>query len=265
MPQAALEDILTPEQIAKKKEASSVKPTELYCAMIAPIRNFTAKGFLWYQGCSNLDDNDHYDTMMARMAEQWRKDWGDSKNEMPFYYVMITPYSYGDSNAISYPLFVENQARALEKIPNSGMAATTDIGEETCIHPSKKFEVGQRLAALALAKTYGQLGFEADAPQMAAYSIKDGKAVITISNSENGLSPWYGEAVVGFEIAGADKVFHKAQATISAQKEVTVWSDEVKQPVAVRYSFRNFAPGNLKNMFGIPVIPFRTDDWNDVK
>lgn len=265
MPQAALEDILTPEQIAKKKEASSVKPTELYCAMIAPIRNFTAKGFLWYQGCSNLDDNDHYDTMMARMAEQWRKDWGDSKNEMPFYYVMITPYSYGDSNAISYPLFVENQARALEKIPNSGMAATTDIGEETCIHPSKKFEVGQRLAALALAKTYGQLGFEADAPQMAAYSIKDGKAVITISNSENGLSPWYGEAVVGFEIAGADKVFHKAQATISAQKEVTVWSDKVAQPVAVRYSFRNFAPGNLKNMFGIPVIPFRTDNWNDVK
>jgi sialate O-acetylesterase len=124
--------------------------------------------------------------------------------------------------------------------------------------------VGQRLAALALAKTYGQLGFDPNAPQMAAYSIKDGKAVITMSHCSGGLTPKH-EAVVGFEIAGADKVFHKAQATISAQKEVTVWSDEVKQPVAVRYSFRNFAPGNLKNMFGIPVIPFRTDDWNDVK
>lgn len=265
MPQAALEDILSAEQIAKKKDAHSIKPTELYCAMIAPIRNFSAKGFLWYQGCSNLADNDHYDTMMARMVQQWRKDWGDAKNEMPFYYVMIAPYIYSGSNDTAYPLFVENQVKALEKIPNSGMAATTDIGEERCIHPAQKFEVGQRLAALALHKTYGQLGFEADAPQMGAYSIKDGKAVITMVNCDLGLSPWYGEEVTGFEIAGADKVFHKAQATISARKEVTVWCNEVAQPVAVRYSFRNFAPGNLKNVYGIPAVPFRTDDWNDVK
>ena len=265
MPQSALEDILSKEQIEHKKTVHSIKPTELYCGMIAPIRNFSARGFLWYQGCSNLGDNDHYDTMMARMVEQWRKDWGDEQNAMPFYYVMIAPYIYDGSNDTAYPLFVENQVRALEKIPNSGMAATTDIGEERCIHPAQKFEVGQRLAALALQQTYGQLGFEPKAPQMAAYSIKDGKAVITLSNCELGLTPWYGEAVEGFEIAGADKVFHKAEATITARQEVTVSSPEVKQPVAVRYSFRNFAPGNLKNVYGIPAVPFRTDDWNDVK
>jgi sialate O-acetylesterase len=116
-----------------------------------------------------------------------------------------------------------------------------------------------------LAQTYGQLGFEPKAPQMAAYEIKDGKAKIKMNNCDLGLSPSYGEAVSGFEIAGEDKVFHKAQATISAQQEVTVWSDAVAQPVAVRYSFRNFAPGNLKNVYGIPAVPFRTDDWNDVK
>lgn len=265
MPMSALEDILTKEQIDHKHTVHSIKPTELYCAMIAPIRNYTAKGFLWYQGCSNLDDNDHYDTMMARMVEQWREDWGDKENAMPFYYVMIAPYIYKGSDEIAYPLFVENQVRALSKIPNCGMAATTDIGEERCIHPAKKFEVGQRLAALALAQTYGQQGFEPKAPQMAAYEIKDGKAKITMSNCSMGLSPWYGEPVVGFEIAGEDKVFHKAQATISSQQEVTVWSDAVAQPVAIRYSFRNFAPGNLKNLFGVPAVPFRTDDWNDVK
>lgn len=265
MPQSALEDILSKEQIEHKKTVHSIKPTELYCAMIAPIRNFSAKGFLWYQGCSNLGDNDHYDTMMARMVEQWREDWGDEDNSMPFYYVMIAPYIYESSNDTAYPLFVENQVRALEKIPNSGMAATTDIGEERCIHPAQKFEVGQRLAALALQQTYGQLGYEPKAPQMAAYNIKDGKAVITLNNCEQGLTPWYGEAVTGFEIAGADKVFHKAEATISARQEVTVWSDKVAEPVAVRYSFRNFAPGNLKNVYGIPAVPFRTDDWNDVK
>ena len=144
------------------------------------------------------------------------------------------------------------------------MAATTDIGDELCIHPAQKFEVGQRLAALALKQTYGQLGYEPKAPQMAAYSIKDGKAVITMSNCEGGLIPKH-EEIIGFEIAGADKVFHKAQATLSATAEVTVWSDEVKQPMAVRYSFRNFAPGNLKNVYGIPAVPFRTDMWNDAK
>ena len=265
MPQAALEDILSKEQIEKKKSQHDIKPTELYCAMIAPLRQFAAKGFLWYQGCSNLSDNDHYDTMMARMVQQWRSDWGDKSNAMPFYYVMIAPYIYQASDDTAYPLFVENQTRALSKIPNSGMAATTDIGEEKCIHPAQKFEVGQRLAALALKQTYGQLGYEPKAPQMAAYSIKDGKAVITMTNCENGLTPLYGEEVCGFEIAGADKVFHKAQATLSATSQVTVWSDEVKQPVAVRYSFRNFAPGNLKNVYGIPAVPFRTDTWNDVK
>ncbi len=264
MPQAALEDILSKEQIEHKKNVHSIKPTELYCAMIAPLRQFSAKGFLWYQGCSNLGDNDHYDTMMARMVKQWRSDWGDTENAMPFYYVMIAPHGYGASNDTAYPLFVENQTRALEKIPNSGMAATTDIGDDPCIHPAKKFEVGQRLAALALQQTYGQLGYEPKAPQMAAYSIKDGKAVITMTNCALGLIPKHDE-IVGFEIAGADKVFHKAQATLSATSEVTVWSDEVKQPVAVRYSFRNFAPGNLKNVYGIPAVPFRTDDWNDVK
>ena len=264
MPQAALEDILSKEQIEHKKNVHSIKPTELYCAMIAPLRQFSAKGFLWYQGCSNLGDNDHYDTMMARLVKQWRSDWGDTENAMPFYYVMIAPHGYGASNDTAYPLFVENQTRALEKIPNSGMAATTDIGDDPCIHPAKKFEVGQRLAALALQQTYGQLGYEPKAPQMAAYSIKDGKAVITMTNCALGLIPNHDE-IVGFEIAGADKVFHKAQATLSATSEVTVWSDEVKQPVAVRYSFRNFAPGNLKNVYGIPAVPFRTDDWNDVK
>ena len=260
-----LEDMFSKEQIAAKAELNFVKPAELYCAMIAPISRFAAKGFLWYQGCSNLDDNDHYDDMMARMVERWRKDWGDEKGAMSFYYAMIAPHSYGDSQNISYPLFVECQERALSKIPNSGMAPTTDIGEEHCIHPPKKFEVGQRLAAQALAKTYGQTGFNPNHPQVGGYVIKDGQAKLTLNNCELGPTPWYGGPITGFEIAGADKVFHKANASVTGFHEITVWSDAVPQPVAVRYSFRNFAPGNLKSVFGIPAIPFRTDGWNDVR
>ncbi len=264
MPLDALKDCVTPEQYEHKQTVHSIKPSELYCAMIAPVRNFTARGFLWYQGESNLGDIDHYDTMMARMVKQWREDWGDETDSMPFYYAQIAPYVYGGSNDTAYPLFVEAQVRALGIIPNCGMAGTTDIGAEYCIHPSRKFEVGQRLAALALKQTYGHDGFEPKAPQPDSYEIKDGKVTVKLANADMGLSPWYGEAIEGFEIAGADRVFRKAKASISGNS-VTVWSDEVKEPAAVRYAFRNYVPCNLKNIFGIPAVPFRTDDWNDVK
>lgn len=264
MPLSALKDCVTEEQFEQKHKIHDIKPSELYCAMIAPIRNFTARGFLWYQGEANLGDIDHYDTMMARMVEQWRSDWGDEDNSMPFYYAQIAPYVYGGSNDIAYPLFVETQVRAMNKIPNSGMAGTTDIGAEYCIHPAQKFEVGERLAALALMQTYGQSGFEPRAPRMESYEIRDGKVTVRMSRAGLGLTPWYGEPIKGFEIAGADRVFHKAKASISGNS-VTVWSDEVAEPVAVRYAFRNYIECNLHNMFGIPAVPFRTDDWNDVK
>ena len=264
MPLSALKDCVTEEQFEQKHKIHDIKPSELYCAMIAPIRNFTARGFLWYQGEANLGDIDHYDTMMARMVEQWRSDWGDEDNSMPFYYAQIAPYVYGGSNDIAYPLFVETQVRAMNKIPNSGMAGTTDIGAEYCIHPAQKFEVGERLAALALMQTYGQSGFEPRAPRMESYEIRDGKVTVRMSRAGLGLTPWYGEQIKGFEIAGADRVFHKAKASISGNS-VTVWSDEVAEPVAVRYAFRNYIECNLHNMFGIPAVPFRTDDWNDVK
>ncbi len=270
MPLAALKECVSAERYEQKIAMGGIRPSELYCAMVAPVRKFTARGFLWYQGEANLGDPDHYDAMMARMVEQWREDWGDKDNSMPFYYVQIAPFIYWGPNGvrdIDYPRFVESQVRALSAIPNCGMAGITDIGEVRCIHPSKKFEVGQRLAALALAQTYGQGGFEPKAPQLESYEIADGKVVVKLRNAGHGLVPWTSEPIAGFEIAGADKVFRPAKASVSDRmpNAVTVWSDEVKEPVAVRYAFRNYIQCNLKNTFGIPAVPFRTDDWNDVR
>ena len=267
MPKQAIVDVLSEDGYEAALKKHNIKPTELYCAMLAPIRQFNAKGFLWYQGCSNLADVDTYDKLQARMVEQWRKDWGDEENKMPFYFVMIAPYSYGDSNNISYPRFVETQVRSLSLIPNSGMAATTDAGMETCIHPAKKFEVGQRLAALALVETYGHGGYDHKAPQYSKHEVKDGKVTIYFKDAGMGLTPWYDQPVAGFEIAGADKKFYPAEARTIANDKVSVWSAEVKEPVAVRYAFRNYmkTTPNLKNLYNIPVVPFRTDDWNDVR
>lgn len=274
MPMSALRDILTEEQIKEKHTLHPITPTETYCGMIAPIRRFRAKGFLWYQGEANLGyqsldylgDIDHYDKMMLRMVEQWREDWGDNTESMPFYYTMIAPYIYCDSaDDTTLPLFIEAQERALDIIPNSGMATTSDLGEPTCIHPAKKYEVGERLAALALAQTYGMKGFEPRAPRYKSHTVENGKIILEFDNITHGITPWFDQPVVGFEIAGADRVFYPAQAS-KWQLRVTVWSDKVKEPVAVRYMFHNYCePGNIKNMYGVPLAPFRTDDWNDVK
>ena len=265
MPMKALEDILSKEQIEHKHTVHSIKPTELYCAMVAPIRKYNARGFLWYQGCSNLGDIDHYDIMQARMVKQWREDWGDTENKMPFYFTMIAPYSYGNSRAISYPLFVECQLRALEAIPNCAMVATTDTGEEVCIHPAKKNEVGERMAAFAMRDLYGQGGVDIIAPTYESMRVDKNTAIVTLKNVGVGIQPGYGKWVKGFEVAGADKVFHPANAHVSGHRELRVWSDKVQEPVAVRYAFRNYIPCDLTNIIGIPVPPFRTDNWNDAK
>lgn len=263
MPMKALEDVLSKEQIEHKHNVHSIKPTELYCAMIAPIRKYNARGFLWYQGCSNLGDIDHYDIMQARMVQQWREDWGDTENKMPFYFTMIAPHSYGNSRAIAYPLFVECQLRALEAIPNCAMVATTDTGEEVCIHPAKKNEVGERMAAFAMRDLYGQGGVDIVAPTYESMRVDKNTAIITLKNVGVGIQPGYGKWVKGFEVAGADKVFHPANAHVSGHRELRVWSDKVQEPVAVRYAFRNYIPCDLTNIIGIPVPPFRTDNWND--
>ena len=263
MPIKALEDVLSKEQLEHKHKIHSIKPSELYCAMIAPIRKYNARGFLWYQGCSNLGDIDHYDIMQARMVQQWREDWGDTENKMPFYFTMIAPHSYGNSRAIAYPLFVECQQRALANIPNCAMAATTDTGEEVCIHPAKKNEVGERMAAFALRDLYGQGGVDVVAPTYESYKVDGNSIIVTLKDVGPGLAPGYGKWVKGFEIAGADKVFHPANAYVHSYREVKVSSDKVKEPVAVRYAFRNFIPCDFMSVLGLPVVPFRTDNWND--
>ena len=263
MPIKALEDVLSKEQLEHKHKIHSIKPSELYCAMIAPIRKYNARGFLWYQGCSNLGDIDHYDIMQARMVQQWREDWGDKENKMPFYFTMIAPHSYGNSRAIAYPLFVECQQRALANIPNCAMAATTDTGEEVNIHPAKKNEVGERMAAFALRDLYGQGGVDVVAPTYESYKVDGNSIIVTLKDVGPGLAPGYGKWIKGFEIAGADKVFHPANAYVHSYREVKVSSDKVKEPVAVRYAFRNFIPCDFMSVLGLPVVPFRTDNWND--
>ena len=173
----------------------------------------------------------------------------------------IAPYDYGEG--ISGALLREAQHRAAAVLPNSGIVCTNDLVydyERPQIHPCQKREVGHRLAYLALNKTYGYGSIAADSPAFRQMEVKGNQVELFFTHADEGFSPWTG--IEDFEVAGADKVFHPAQATLDTErKTIRVVSEQVSRPVAVRYCFRNFQPGNLKNHRGLPVVPFRTDKW----
>ena len=234
----------------------------MYNALLYPCRNYTIKGFAWYQGCSNVGRADTYADRMATMVRHWRSIW--KEGDIPFYYVEIAPFAYNNKpEAIDGALLREAQFKAQALIPNSAMISTNDLVEPyeaPQIHPQNKKDIGDRLAYQALVKTYGYKGIVADSPSYKEMQADGDKITVRFNHAEKGFSPWVD--IEGFEVAGQDKVFHPAKAKFgSAPNEIVVSSPKVKKPVAVRYCFRNFQPGNLKNYRNLPVIPFRTDSW----
>ena len=227
--------------------------------MLHTVAPFTAKGFIWYQGCSNLGRHDQYKRLQPAFVEMLRDEWGNDK--MPFYFTQIAPYGYGNHDAPDAGYMMWAQAQTLEKIPRSGMAATHDAGELDCIHPANKKVVGYRLAYLALANDYGMKGFDANPPMPIKFTFKDGAAYVDFECGHNGISP-INKDLGCFELAGEDKIFYPATARIQkGNKSIKVTSPQVSDPVVVRYGMKNWSEATLFNNFGIPASPFRSDDW----
>lgn len=233
----------------------------MYNAMLAPVAGYTVKGFLWNQGESNVDRPQEYASHQRDMVEHWRKDWGNP--DLPFYFVEMPPWSYSDPEAAWAAYFREAQHEAARITPHSGIVCTSDLilpSEVEDVHASRKQPIGERLAFMAAARTYGIEGVPDSYPRYESVSLEGDKAVLTFSNRYGGLNP--NLDLKGFEVAGDDRVFHPATATEDWNTyKVTVSSPEVADIKAVRYCFKNFAPGTLHDMMGMPLIPFRTDSW----
>lgn len=238
----------------------------LYNGMVKAVVPFTFKGMIWYQGEANRKRPEQYIRLQKAYVEMMRKDF--EVPDAPFYFVQIAPYKYDDPDKFTLGYFCEAQHKSLAQIPGSGIAATVDCGEFGTIHPCRKDLVGQRLAAQALVKTYGFKGIDADAPSFKSWEIKDGEIIVTMNVGKLGLAPM-GRDLEGFEVAGEDRVFHKATAQRgkkgTGSNQLVVKCDEVAQPVAIRYCFRNWCQGTVFNNFGIPAEPFRTDNWDDLE
>jgi len=234
----------------------------LYNGMIYPLFNYVIKGAIWYQGESNIWTYKGYAELMQAMVNDWRKGFG--VGEFPFYYVQIAPYFYNNSKALAAAFLRDEQLKAMQLIPNSGMAVTNDLGEEKVIHIADKNTVSKRLSYWALEQTYGIKGIRFKAPTYKAMTVKDTIVYIDFNDALNGFSS-FGKIVSCFEIAGEDKVFYPASSQTNRKNQILVWSSKVKIPVAVRYCFHNFSSsmGFYYNTAGLPLSPFRTDSWED--
>ncbi len=234
------------------------RPAYLYNGMIKPILNYTIQGAIWYQGESNAGRAYQYRRLFPAMIANWRQSWG--LGEFPFYFVEIAPFNYGTDGVGAE--IREAQFMTLKSSPNTGMASTMGIGNCEDIHPTNKRDVGKRLALIALANTYGHNWLVSSGPLYTHHRIEGEKIRLFFNHAGSGLVFEDGEPG-GFEICGPDKKFHPARAIIDGST-VIVSSDNVGEPVAARYGWRNCPEASLYNRESLPASSFRTDDWPGV-
>ena len=147
------------------------------------------------------------------------------------------------------------------KLPNTGQAVAIDLGEDGNLHPRNKKDIGLRLARLALARDYG-IKMPYLSPAYRAMRVDGGKVILSFDHANGNLRVLNAPPVVrGFAIAGEDRKFVWADATINRDGTITVSSDKVPNPVAVRYGWADNPVCNVYDNARLPLTPFRTDDW----
>ena len=233
------------------------KPLGLYNAMLAPLLNYSIKGVVWYQGESNAERPIEYRTLFPALIRDWRQKW--NREDLPFLFVQLPNFmeTKQEPSESNWALLREAQLKTLS-LPHTGMAVAIDIGEWNDVHPLYKKDVGKRLALAAQKVAYHDDKVVYSGPIYESMKIEGGKVVVSFTNTGGGLAV-RGDELRCFAIAGADKRFVWAKARIENDK-VVVWSEQVPDPVAVRYAWADNPEGaNLYNAEGLPASPYRTD------
>ncbi len=237
-------------------------PTLLFNAMVNPLIPYGIQGAIWYQGEANAGRAYQYRTAFPLMIKDWRWHWGEG--DFPFFFVQLASFNSANGNSNNGSTWAElREAQTMTlSLNNTGMAVTTDIGEEKDIHPKNKQDVGKRLAAVALNKVYGKK-IVYSGPTYQSMKADNGKVILSFTNIAGGFVAKNGD-LQGFEIADNDHVFYNANATIEGD-HIIVSSDKVANPASVHFAWADYAgSANLYNKEGFPAVPFRTDDWKEM-
>ena len=234
---------------------NSNSPTVLFNAMINPLIPYTLKGIIWYQGESNVGRGKQYEKLFPMMISDWRKHWAE---ELPFYFVQLAPYSYQDPLQHEKSQEIRNAQRMALSVPNTGMVVTLDVGRLDSAHPTHKREVGDRLARFALNNQYHQKMVDSG-PLYKSVKAIGNKMLISFDSASIGSGLMAKDnKLCDFEIAGAEKIFHTAKATIKGN-QVEVSNPEIKNPVYVRYAWSDTAFASLFNKEGLPASTFTSE------
>lgn len=237
------------------------RPANIYNGMVYPTQGYGMKGVIWYQGESNADRAAQHLQLFPLLVKTWRERW--QQGNFPFYWVQLADFGMetdkpGDD---SWAEFRDSQTSSLDVIPNSGQAVIIDLGEGRDIHPRNKQSVADRLVRWPLVNDYG-FEMASQSPRYKSMTVNGSKVRITLEYvSSGGLWSFDTKEIVGFSIAGKDQKFVWAQARILDKNTIEVWSDELSEPVAVRYGWSKNPRVNLYDRNGLPVTPFRTDEW----
>jgi len=246
--QASGQEPPRPPQKPARPAPKNSRPACLYNAMIAPLQPYAIAGVIWYQGESDAARGDEYQRLFPALIRNWRSSW--QQGEFPFLFVQIAPHEK------MTPEIREAQLLTWQRVPRTGMAVTTDVGDERNIHPTRKEPVGARLALSARAVAYGEK-LEYSGPVFASMKLEADRAILSFTHVGGGLVVRDGE-LRGFTMAGEDGTFVPAQAAVDADK-VVVSAPSGLKPIAVRYGWDKTPDVNLFNQAGLPATPFRTD------
>ncbi len=249
------------KQNSSKQLPSASKPHEpgaLWNSMINPLVGYQIAGVLWYQGETNAPTHSGYHKLFTTMINAWRNAWG---YEFPFYYAQIAPYTYKSKPEEQQgALLREAQTKTLA-LPKTAMVVLTDlVPDVTNIHPTRKKEVADRFADIALSETYGKVADDVKSPVYKSHTV-DGNKIIVEFDYLKGSLKVQGKSITDLFIANESQHFVAADFKINGNKLI-VFNKQIKKPVAVRFGFTDVAMPNLFNSKGLPVSPFRTDNWN---
>ena len=263
-----LKKITTNKELSYYAKQPHNNPSVLFNGMINAIIPFTIKGVIWYQGEGNSGRYQNYMKLMNGLIKNWRDEWG--LGDFPFYFVQLAPNgSLGQGNGTSQAFLREAQLRTMLSVENTGMAVTLDIGSTITNHPPEKLLIGKRLAYWALAKNYGFNSLPYSGPVYESMKVKNNKVYVNFKFAKNGVTS-YGKPLSGFEIAGEDKIFYSADASIDPhwsagwenRSVLTLSNKNVPNPLYIRYGWKNYIEGALYNVEGLPASSFRSYDFD---
>ena len=244
----------------RNRLAGNHRPANIYNGVLHPTIGFGIRGAIWYQGESNASRAYEYRDLFPLMIQHWRDEW--QQGDFPFYWVQLADFrdeatDPGDSD---WAELREAQTLTLDKLPHTGQAVITDLGEAHDIHPRNKQDVAKRLARWALANDYG-LPITFQSPRYRSMNVEGSKAIVVFHHVGGGMDTFDVRKPIGFAVCGEDRKWSWADAAITGSDTIEVWSDAVNEPLAVRYAWVDNPVANVQNKEGLPLTPFRTDDF----